>query len=141
MRSSYMVAILSCGVVTIALCTSRRFERWQWTRILLFMALAFCGVVALLHAMIAHDYSPTTVALLAGVTKMGVMYLTGVLLYTTRFPESLVPRKFASITDIWGASHQWWHACVLAAACLHFRTVERLWLESAERMPFAARPP
>ena len=96
-------------------------------RIALFIALALSGVVALLHAMVAHDYSPETTALLKGVLQMGAMYLLGVGVYATRVPESLAPRRF----DIIGSSHQLWHACVVAAAYTHFGTVLALWRSSA----------
>ena len=126
---SFAIAAIGAGVTVCSLLPW--FDRWVWTRVLMFISLALCGVLALLHAMVAHDYSPRTVALLTGVSEMGAMYLFGVLLYIMHVPESLVPRRWSFVTDIWGSSHQLWHACVLAAACKHFHTVLALWHATA----------
>ena len=130
-RTCYMLAIAAIGAGVTACSLLPWFDRWAWTRVLMFISLALCGVIALLHAMVAHDYSPRTVALLTGVLQMGATYLFGVFLYMLHVPESLVPRRFSRVTDIWGSSHQLWHACVLAAACKHFRTVLALWHATA----------
>lgn len=104
-RWSYMLAITAIGA-GIGVCSAYPwFDRWARTRICMYLALAFCGFGALLHAVVARDFAPETVALLVGVLKMGATYLGGVLLYATHFPEALVPRKFSRITDIWGSSH------------------------------------
>ena len=44
----------------------------------------------------------------------GILYAIGAILYAVKFPEKVFPGKF----DIWGNSHQLFHAFVLAAAFL-----------------------
>ena len=61
-------------------------DRRNGLRIALFVALALSGVVALLHAMVAHDFSPRVVSMLHGVLAMGATYLLGVGFYATHFP-------------------------------------------------------
>jgi adiponectin receptor len=131
-RLSYMLAIAAIGVGVVVCSFSPWFNKRPLIPVFMFISLALCGVVALLHATIAHDFSPRTVALLTGVVQMGACYLTGVALYVSHFPEALVPRQFSAITDIWGSSHQLWHVCVLAAAMHHFFTVLNLWHETAK---------
>lgn len=127
MRAGYTLGIATLGLgVTLCSLTSW-FDHRRALRVMLFVALALSGVLALLHALVVHDFSPHVVALLRGVIKMGATYLLGVLVYATRLPEAAVPRRF----DVIGSSHQWWHACVLAAACIHFGTVLTLWRDSA----------
>lgn len=130
-RWSYMLAIFAIGLGVVVCSLYPWFDRWPGVRIAMFISLALCGVAALVHAMVAHDFDPRTVALFFGVLQMGATYLTGVLLYATHFPEVVVPRKFSPITDIWGSSHQLWHVAVLAAALVHCRTVLTLWQETA----------
>ena len=130
-RISYLLAITAIGVGVIFCSLSPWFNQRPLLPVFMFIALALCGVVALVHAMFAHDFSPRTVSLLTGVLQMGAFYLTGVALYVSHFPEALMPRQFSSITDIWGSSHQLWHVCVLAAAMHHFYTVLNLWHDTA----------
>jgi len=51
------------------------------------------------------DFSPSLPYYLA----MGVSYLGGLIIYTSKWPEKCRPGKF----DIFGHSHQIWHVCVL----------------------------
>lgn len=126
-RAMYMLGILALGVLVLVCSLSRWFDKYERTRICLFVSLGLSGVVALLHAMIAHDFSPATTSLFLGVAQMGATYLTGVSFYATHFPEVSWPKRF----DIVGSSHQLWHACVLLAAFFHFQTVLALWRSSA----------
>ena len=91
----------------------------------MFIAL-HCAVVALVHAMFAHDFSPYSLPL-----TVLQMERSSDRRSRPHFPEALMPRQFSSITDIWGSSHQLWHVCVLAAAMHHFYTVLNLWHDTA----------
>ncbi|XP_074593688.1 adiponectin receptor [Brevipalpus obovatus] len=53
---------------------------------------------------------------------MGVLYLTGALLYACRVPERFFPGK----CDIWFHSHQLFHILVIAAAIVHYRGISEL---------------
>jgi adiponectin receptor len=46
----------------------------------------------------------------------GVMYIVGAIIYMLRIPERWFPNRF----DYFGASHQIFHFCILAAAMMHY---------------------
>ena len=60
--------IAGIGVGVIFCSFSPWFTSRPLVPVFTFIALALCGVVALLHATIAHDFSPRTTALLTGGT-------------------------------------------------------------------------
>ena len=131
-RSLYLLAIGLVGaIVMVGSLTGVLNRASDSVRITLFVALALAGVAALLHAAVVHELSDRHVALIFGVTKMGLTYGLGVVIYATQFPESVAPR---TAFDRFGSSHQLWHACVLLAAVCHFQTVYTLWRATAEVM-------
>ena len=128
-RVLYLTAICSTGGLVIFGSLTGALNRWSdVTRIGIFVALALSGFFALLHAVVVHEFSERTTALLRGVILMGGIYFAGIGFYVTSFTESVAPR---SLFDRFGASHQYWHACVLLAAYVHFRTVFSLYCETA----------
>ena len=56
---------------------------------------------------------------------MGLLYLTGALLYATRIPERFMPGK----CDIWFQSHQIFHLLVVAAAFVHYHGISAMALQ------------
>ena len=133
-RTVYLLVIGTLGLAVMAISFTNVFNHFTALRISLFVALGLSGVVALVHAMVAHDFSPSTVSLFKGVLGMGATYIAGIGFYATRFPEAVAPRRF----DIIGSSHQLWHVCVLLAAYTHFKVVHELWLSTAMALPLAA---
>ena len=124
-----LAVLCSTGGLVIFGSLTGALNRWSdVTRIGIFVALALSGFFALLHAVVVHEFSERTTALLRGVILMGGIYFAGIGFYVTSFPESVAPR---SLFDRFGASHQYWHACVLLAAYVHFRTVFSLYCETA----------
>lgn len=130
-RFAYTVVILALGTVMLCCSGTAWFER---RKVCFFLALGLCGVVALLHAMVARDFSPITTSLVCNVLVMGFTYLAGVGIYATHVPERFSPKRF----DILGSSHQLWHACVLIAAAIHFRAVLGLWRSTAIELALRA---
>lgn len=132
LRICYLVAIVLLGVAVIV-CSVRGLDNphsklsGERARLLLFIALAFSGVGALVHAMVAHHFSPRTIAMFKGTLFMGAMYFAGVGFYASHLPEALAPRRF----DLLGNSHNFWHLCVFAAVCIHYQTVYSLWQATA----------
>lgn len=47
----------------------------------------------------------------------GAVYIGGALIYVFRIPERCYPRRF----DLFGASHQIFHICVVLGAYIHFK--------------------
>lgn len=50
------------------------------------------------------------------------MYLSGVAIYASQFPESMWPGRF----DFIGHSHQLWHIFVVFAALIHYKSALEL---------------
>lgn len=98
-------------------------ELWRLTRVSSFVGLGVFGAVPLTHLLFFHDFDPVAVRLYQSVALMGAVYGMGVLVYATRFPEAVAPRRF----DIFGASHQLWHVFVLLAAYVHHEGLVALW--------------
>ena len=75
-------------------------------------------------------------ALLYGVMQMGAAYFLGIGFYASRFPEVVFPKTF----DIFGSSHQLWHACVILAACITFAASLRGGRSCRRSTPRTVRP-
>ena len=128
-RNGYLV-VMSALAGALFFCTQRPFfynAQWRLTRIFLFVALGMSGGLPLVHIQYVHSFSPLATALLWRTAQMGCLYLIGVAIYASGFPESLVPFAF----DIHGNSHQWWHLLIIAAALVHFQGVIELWEATA----------
>ena len=126
-RAVYLGSIVALGAAVITCSFTSWFDRGS-AHILLFIGLALAGVCAILHAILLHDYNPAVLALLRGVMQMGLIYMVGVGVYATHFPESVAPSRFL---DVFGSSHQWWHLAVVVAAMQHFHVVLQLWRSAA----------
>jgi len=80
---------------------------------------ALGGVVPVIHIALRWGLWSEEMASFLAHGKMIVMalfYLIGAVFYATRWPECRHPGKY----DIFGASHQLWHFCVLAASIVHY---------------------
>ena len=63
-----------------------------------FMTFGLSGCVPVIHHIITDGYDETVnFAALGTLIPMAVLYLSGAVIYATRFPESIWPGKF----DIW----------------------------------------
>ena len=63
-----------------------------------FMAFGLSGVIPAVHYSITDGYhEPINFGGLSTVIPMGILYLTGAIIYALRIPESIWPGKF----DIW----------------------------------------
>ena len=132
-RTAYLWAIGLLGLAVVV-CSVLCFDvpgsvfGGLRARVGLFVALGLSGVVALVHAMVAHDFSPRTVSLFQGVLQMGATYGAGIGFYATSWPERVAPPRWF---DIFGSSHNYWHGFVFAAVCMHYQTVFALWEATA----------
>ncbi|KAJ3067089.1 hypothetical protein HDU98_009694 [Podochytrium sp. JEL0797] len=92
-------------------------------RSMLYILSATISGSPVFHYAYIHGYSALPLArdniALPMMCLSNCMYLIGVAIYMTRFPESVWPGRF----DIWGASHQVWHLCVVAAVVAHLYCV------------------
>ncbi|OIW23831.1 mPR-like GPCR protein [Coniochaeta ligniaria NRRL 30616] len=121
-RNIYWAMISMLGSLTIFLLVSPKFQgrRWRTLRTCTFVATGLSGFAPLVHGVT-----------LFGLPQMlrqsgmpyylteGALYILGVTVYATRFPECLSPGRF----DIYGSSHQIFHVLVVAATIVHFAGV------------------
>jgi adiponectin receptor len=115
----YMAAITVIGAATIAVTLLKTFRtpHYRWLRAGCFLALGLFGIVPIIHAGIIYKLPLSFNAISLGyLLGMGVTYIIGVLIYGFRIPECFWPGKF----NIWFASHQLFHICVVVAAVVHY---------------------
>lgn len=130
-RRLYLAAICSCGFVLLLFVQLEWFytNRWRLLRIGLFVSLGAVGALPLAHVLVLHQFNAMSVQLVSGVGAMGVVYMVGVYIYATGFPEAVRGGAWnrRGQFDVHLSSHQFWHVAVVAAAYLHFLTVVELW--------------
>lgn len=103
--------------VFFAVADSFQHPSWRWFRTSLFLGLGLCGVIPMIHVILAYGYEKAVAELgLWYMVTMGLMYVAGAMLYGFRWPERQWPGKF----DFWGQSHQIFHVLVVAAATVHW---------------------
>lgn len=94
-----------------------RTPHYRWLRAGCFLALGLFGVIPVIHAGTIYklplSFQTMSLGYLLG---MGATYIVGVLIYGFRIPECFWPGKF----NIWCASHQLFHFCVVIAAVVHY---------------------
>ncbi|CAO3678858.1 unnamed protein product [Umbelopsis ramanniana] len=115
----YISAITVIGAATIAVTLMKTFRtpHYRWLRAGCFLALGLFGVIPVIHAGTIYklplSFQTMSLGYLLG---MGATYIVGVLIYGFRIPECFWPGKF----NIWCASHQLFHFCVVIAAVVHY---------------------
>ncbi|KAI9490337.1 hemolysin-III related-domain-containing protein [Zychaea mexicana] len=120
----YLVIITILGSLTAAVALLKHFRTpaYRWMRTGLFLALGLFGIVPTLHGVIIYGFgnSADTISLW-NLVLMAVAYVGGALIYGCRIPERWYPGSF----NIWFASHQIFHVCVLIAVTSHYIGVMR----------------
>ncbi|TPX51030.1 hypothetical protein SeMB42_g02037 [Synchytrium endobioticum] len=119
LQTVYIAMMAVAGTATICVSASDRFRtaRFRVPRTIIFVALGASGVVPIIHAMILWGFDFVTEAVSLGcMAIMGLFYVLGAVLYTSRFPERYWPGKF----DIWFHSHSIFHIMVIAGAVTHY---------------------
>lgn len=115
----YLSTIVILGTITLSFCILERFSlpEYRATRTLMFVLLGLFGVVPMIHACYIYGVKLLYNKLnLDNIILMGLLYITGALIYVYRIPERWFPGKF----DIVGHSHQIFHCLVVAAAITHY---------------------
>ncbi|KAI9319932.1 pPR-type GPCR protein [Dichotomocladium elegans] len=115
----YLIVITTLGLLTTAVVLLRHFRTpaYRWMRTGLFLALGLFGVVPTLHGVWLYGlWSALDTLSLGYLIVMALSYIGGALIYALRIPERWYPGK----VNIWGASHQIFHICVLIAVFAHY---------------------
>nr|OQO27208.1 hypothetical protein B0A51_05092 [Rachicladosporium sp. CCFEE 5018] len=117
----------SGGIIVISalcglFCTLPRFRHHSWrnVRAVLFVLIGCYGILPMNH--VAQRWGRPRVNEMIGWEVLrweGVSYLAGALVYCFRIPERFTPGTF----DVFGASHQIFHACAVLGAVLHYRAL------------------
>lgn len=120
--AAYTVGIIALGMTMAVLPWAPWFNdiRFRTVRILLFILMAFMGVVPFVHGAFLHGSGPMA-KFFSPIIPSIFSYLIGVVLYAFRFPERLAPGRF----DLIGHSHQLWHVAIVLAILFHYRAILR----------------
>jgi len=115
MAFSGTLAVLGMYLACKPIFNERSFKGW---RIAFFLSLAGSAVIPVVHAAYTFGALKTAKFLLPVMPSL-VAYLTGLTFYAHQFPECAAPGCFDSLL----ASHQLWHASIVAAVWLHWRAI------------------
>ncbi|MES1909384.1 MAG: hypothetical protein MHM6MM_002131 [Cercozoa sp. M6MM] len=127
-RAYSTLCFVSCLVGFVVTTSERAMQhKYRTPRSMLFVGMAASGIVPLAHLIYRDGWQPVW---MLDVLVMGATYLLGVAFYVTQFPETCAPGRF----DYVAASHQLWHAAVLAAALMHYRAVQGIVTWRTERL-------
>lgn len=116
----YTIGVFALGFTMSILPWAPWFNdpRYRTVRILLFVFMAFTGLVPFIHGTVLHGFL-SMYRFYRPLIPSIASYAIGVLVYGFRFPECLAPGRF----DIVGHSHQWWHVAIVLAICFHYRAI------------------
>lgn len=121
----YVALITALGCATMVVALAQKFQAGQYRifRTCIFISLGFSGVIPMAHAILMYGWDTANKAMaIKYMLLMGLLYVTGAVIYANRIPEKFWPGRF----DIWGHSHQIFHGFVVAAAVTHFLAVWRV---------------
>ncbi|KAL7409154.1 hemolysin-III related-domain-containing protein [Mrakia frigida] len=110
------------------------FQRWfnqrhnKHLRILFFLGMAFSALAPIAHMMLLNSL-PRTLMFLRPLAPSLSSYFFGLWFYANHYPESRWPGVSLTIfsLSLFAASHNIWHAAIVAAIAFHFRGVMELY--------------
>ena len=120
LRGAYLtfITVFAISVFVFTLTPNFHTPQHRTLRGTLFLALGISAGIPIIHLMLFGD----NVKGFEGRPRFefwyvgGIAYIVGALMYIERVPERFCPGKF----DIFGASHQWFHVCVVVGVASHF---------------------
>ncbi|KAH8332358.1 hypothetical protein KR074_001759 [Drosophila pseudoananassae] len=121
----YLTVVCVLGLLSIVVSLWDKFSEpgLRPLRAGVFMSFGLSGIIPAVHYSIMEGwFSQMSRASLGWLILMGLLYITGALLYALRVPERWFPGKF----DIWGQSHQIFHILVIAAAFVHYHGISEM---------------
>ncbi|KAL3983154.1 hemolysin-III related family protein [Acanthocheilonema viteae] len=117
-----MISVLGIAAIIVSLWDKFAQPHYRPLRAAIFIAMGLSSVVPALDILITDGISYLlNEASLFWFILMGILYITGAVLYATRTPEKCFPGRF----DLWLQSHQLFHMLVIAAALVHFYGVSK----------------
>ncbi|EFO22180.1 adiponectin receptor 1b [Loa loa] len=125
-----MISVLGLAAVIVSLWDKFAQPQYRPLRAVIFIAMGLSSVVPALHLLITDGISYLlSEASLFWFLLMGILYITGAVLYATRTPEKCFPGKF----DLWLQSHQLFHMFVVAAALVHLYGISKTAVKRLEK--------
>ncbi|KAL7673414.1 hypothetical protein ACOME3_008273 [Neoechinorhynchus agilis] len=121
----YLVLLSAFGIICIFISVLDKFGEPECRnlRAAMFVAFGSSAVFPVIHLMIIHGPALSfKYASLGKLIIMGLLYISGAVLYALRVPERFFPGKF----DILGQSHQLFHILVVAAAIVHYYAISHV---------------
>ncbi|CAG8453139.1 2690_t:CDS:10 [Ambispora leptoticha] len=115
-----LISVFGIATIIVAVAPTFRSPEFRWFRTGLFLSMGLSAVFPIGHAIALYGiHLCFDVISLKHMLIMGLFYVVGAIIYGCRVPERWYPGKF----DIWGASHQIFHVCVVSAAVVHYHGV------------------
>ncbi|CAG9538673.1 unnamed protein product [Cercopithifilaria johnstoni] len=125
-----MISILGIAAIIVSLWDKFAQPHYRPLRAVIFMTMGLSSVVPALDILINDGISYLlNEASLFWFILMGILYITGAVLYATRTPEKCFPGRF----DLWLQSHQLFHMFVIAAALVHFYGISKTAVKRLEQ--------
>ncbi|KAM3725172.1 Adiponectin receptor protein [Dirofilaria immitis] len=125
-----MISVLGIAAVIVSLWDKFAQPQYRPFRAIIFIAMGLSSVVPAFDILINDGISYLlNEASLLWLLLMGILYITGALLYATRTPEKCFPGRF----DLWLQSHQLFHMFVIAAALVHLYGVSKTAVKRLEQ--------
>ncbi|KAJ8081844.1 hypothetical protein PM082_007690 [Marasmius tenuissimus] len=115
----YIAAITFVGLGAAYIVLNPEYAKptHRGARTVVFVGLGLCAIVPILHWACAHGIQKMFREMgFSWLLLSGCIYILGALLYANRIPERLAPGYF----DVFFASHQIFHFCVVFAALAHY---------------------
>jgi adiponectin receptor len=115
-----IVIVLGIGAVVVSTFDFFAGPRFRPLRAGVFIFFGLSGIAPATHFGIVNGWERSVEeACLGWLILMGILYITGALLYAMRIPERFFPGKL----DIWFHSHQIFHCFVIAGAFVHYHGI------------------
>lgn len=116
------ILVLAAASAIVCLVPTCRTPAWKPFRTTMFLALGVAGFFPMAHAAKTYGVELAHARMGWGFFVLEFLfYGTGVAIYAAKVPEKWAPGRF----DVWGASHQIFHVCVLLGAGAHLWGVVR----------------
>lgn len=126
-KVGYLILVSVLGILTVIVSLWEKFSEpsYRPVRASVFMSFGLSGIIPGMHWVLTQDELDLKSSLkysFGCLILMGVLYITGALLYALRIPERFFPGK----CDVWFHSHQLFHILVIAAAVVHYQGISEM---------------
>ncbi|XP_055353398.1 adiponectin receptor protein-like [Paramacrobiotus metropolitanus] len=115
-----VISVLAITAIVVSLWDKFSEPAYRALRAGVFVALGLSGVIPAIHYVSSEGWVRSVhEGSMIYLVLMGVLYVSGAVLYACRVPERWFPGRF----DIWFQSHQIFHVLVVIAAFVHYHGI------------------